>query len=98
MSEMIERVAEALCKADARRPLSVVSINWQDYYRHQAETALKAMREPTEEMVTAGLYAEGHVPEDEANRATQAMAYTAMIDAALSPSPKGKGEEGWPGP
>lgn len=53
MSEMIERVALAISGGDD--PASILKI-----HRHRARAAIKAMREPTEAMVTAGAGAEDH--------------------------------------
>lgn len=84
MSEMIERVARALCILDGRNPDEIqnVSINFQGdeapitwkLYVKKAQTAIEAMMEPTEEMINANPY--GFYVE-------KALGYTSMIKAAL---------------
>jgi hypothetical protein len=93
MSDMIERVAKALCKRDviaARlwwgQPHQEQSINdyvgligWKGYMS-EACAAIEAMREPTAEMIDAGVRSEwgGTLGTRVAN------SYRDMIDAALS--------------
>lgn len=92
MSEMIEKATQVLFDlemSDGDPFAAWIELNTDDpraACRHIVRAVIEAMREPTEEMITAGLYTEGHVPEDEANRLSQSMTYTAMIDAALSVS------------
>lgn len=64
MSEMIERVAEAIYNNWANYPTCSVSKSWQETcdklpaqandFRRKAKAAIQAMREPTEEMIKAG--------------------------------------------
>ena len=66
MSEMVERVARAICRANGEDPDepgygflgggAPTSYAWQGYASH-ARVAIQAMREPTESM-TAAAYAE----------------------------------------
>lgn len=49
MSEMIERVARAICDASHDNP----DPDWRAY-EHLARAAIEAMREPTEAMSSAG--------------------------------------------
>lgn len=72
MSEMVERVAQAICGDD--NPANILEI-----HRHRARAAIAAMREPTEGMVEAGqnsgvIYDAGLVPHH---------VWQAMIDEAL---------------
>jgi hypothetical protein len=80
---MVERVAEAITLAavgKGNRPNARM--------RRIARAAIEAMREPTEEMVSAGADAEptdyngGPIPKD-ARKFTALVIYRAMIDAAL---------------
>lgn len=85
MSEMIERVANALYEDQCRKHSDSRDAKAQFYkdgvYHDAARIAIAAMREPTEAMVTAALTADGTnmmlaIGYDEAWRA--------MIDAALA--------------
>jgi hypothetical protein len=67
MSEMIERVAKAIWEAN----------HGYDGGLAQARAAIAAMREPTEEMITAGEHA--YLP-----TCNFEAVYHAMIDAALA--------------
>lgn len=67
MTEMIERVAQAIFAKD---PESLFTIHHAEVY---ARAAIAAMREPTKEMIEAGFW-EGSVGLNN---------YRAMIDAAL---------------
>ena len=49
MSEMVERVAKALSKADGHPAVLF------DYYLEHARAAIEAMREPTDDMIRSGL-------------------------------------------
>lgn len=57
MSEMIERVARALCKQNGTDPETEITLplvsgkNWT-LYQASARIAIETMREPTEAMVT----------------------------------------------
>jgi hypothetical protein len=69
MSEMIERVAQAICGDD--NPENILAI-----HRIRARTAIEAMRSPTEAMLIAG--------GNELDCARELYCWQAMIDAALS--------------
>lgn len=81
MSEVVERVARALCLSDlvhvalggeiGPSETAYADGNWPKYER-KARAALEALREPTPEMVEAG-----------AGRLADGPAWRAMIDAAL---------------
>jgi len=78
-SEMIERVARAICRAE----YGPGDAGWANQIP-AARAAIEAMREPTEGMLDKGAVAEG-----DGNLAQQALnIWAAMIDAALSPSTK----------
>jgi hypothetical protein len=79
MNEMIERVARAIAE---RRFGSSGKYMWQDWTT-EAEAAIEAMLEPTEEMVDAGREG-GEVNIDFDFNA--AACWQAMIDAALNPA------------
>lgn len=68
MSEMVERVAQAICGDD--NPANILTI-----HRIRARAAIEAMREPTEAMVYADTVKEW--PSD------ACAAWKAMIDEAL---------------
>lgn len=68
---MVEKVAKALCEFDTGKDWS-----WENH-KCQAEVAIAAMREPTEEMVKAGADGDDDYFEDFSN------GYKRMIDAAL---------------
>ena len=76
MTEMIERVAQAILAKD---PESLFTIHHAEVY---ARAAIAAMREPTKEMIEAGFW-EGSVGLNN---------YRAMIDAALECSTKPDGQ------
>jgi hypothetical protein len=94
--EMVERVARAICKADGRDPDSDFTSGnatfpaWQAY-QSRARAAIEAMREPTEAMIEAGGLSDAarpyDGPEGEGCQFYPAIAYRAMIDAALAPQP-----------
>jgi hypothetical protein len=81
MSEMIERVAQAICGDD--NPENILGI-----HRRRARKAIEAMREPTQAMRLAAV-AEWSRPdptdEHESTKVFNAI-WRAMIDAALAPS------------
>lgn len=77
MSEMIERVARAICRSDA----DWEGNSWKQHV-NEARAAIEAMRVPTQEMKEAVRLVGG----------TQALAYglaawPTMIDAALKENP-----------
>jgi len=84
MTDMIERVARALCVSDATppdRPVSCLdnTLLWE-LHKKAAIAAIAAMREPTEEMAqtVASAYTAGV-----ANPQMITKIYSAVIDAAL---------------
>lgn len=98
MSEMVERVADAICKksciyqgsgsrcADrcSRNPNSFKS----DFLRDKARAAIEAMREPTDEMLRAGASAFTVAPGPQSQR-TANITFQFMLNAALK---EGKGD------
>ena len=80
MSEMIERVAQAICGDD--NPANILTV-----HRMRARAAIEAMRDPTQEMKKAGckepIYHcwgnKGEFTDDE----SAGDIFTLMIDAAL---------------
>lgn len=85
MSEMIERVARALAKADGT-PDCEIDDFWHAF-EIDARTAIEAMREPTGAMYTAG--------EKKAEAGSGAdWIYRAMIDTALLPTPSQESNRG----
>lgn len=91
MSEIVERVARALCDEDLWQcggsdgtRLNPAMPNWH-HYRKQARLTIEAMREPTEAMCEAGAtyyhdnYQTGHAKEQTA----APDIWRAMIDEAL---------------
>lgn len=89
--EMVEKVARAIAAemgTDWGGPLGESDLSFLPYkarYMSMARAAIEAMREPTEAMKEAGFQA-GHLGDGEWEYADPESAYTAMIDAALSPS------------
>jgi hypothetical protein len=96
MSEMVERVARAICAAIcaeatasmlaspadvAEASAAVVDEGWVEF-AHEARIAIEAMREPTEVMVSKG---QAVLIETEANNGESMTdeIWHAMIDAAL---------------
>lgn len=73
-NEMIDRVAAALDQVSQTAPST---LSYAEMMRAFAVAAIKAMREPTEEMVAAAHYV---------SFAPGATAYTAMIDVASGES------------
>jgi len=83
MSEMVERVARAICEsteADIFDELDAHSI-FRAVYIQQARAAIEAMREPTDEMIEAGLEHQVHTVEN--SRASTFVRWSWMVDAAL---------------
>ena len=84
MSEMVERVAAALCVEAGDEPyrdyIGMGNTPMKGWKMHEraARAAIEAMREPTEAMLTAGDTAMIR------NSDTSADAWPAMIDAALT--------------
>lgn len=95
MSEMIERVARALCAADdlnweeqADPQTSGSGDNNQAAYLHAARAAIEAMRDPTDAMIAAGI-AQANICTDDQTASAACVpehAWPAMIDAALAVS------------
>lgn len=98
--EMVEKVARAIChplymKLHPLQPPEVidqyVEMNWSNHIK-QARAAIAAMREPTEGMLDVG--GEQVLPVEAVGRASPdrfgaRAVFTAMIDAALSPTGDG---------
>jgi len=108
MSEMVERIARALCElefgkwdaADFNETLSGCDPDEQrDAYREQAIAAIKAMREPTEHMLDKGSEAGWECvefspePGEGIDGYNMEPAWYAMIDAAL-PTPEKDKDDG----
>lgn len=93
MSEMIERVARAMCIADGYNPDRDLGfydpvtekrlLAWQYRYPDRARAAIAAMREPTEAMCAAGIEKDDELEWLQQERAIPQV-YTAFIDAALA--------------
>jgi len=84
MSEMVERVAKALLRAEFNETPEDEGF-WKKYadtYRQQARAAISAMRQPTEAMGIAGKYATWAGNEGFSDDHAK-MTFRAMIDAAL---------------
>jgi hypothetical protein len=77
MSEMVERVAQALCECDAGVWDTANRANC-DGYRELAKAAIKAMKEPTEEMIEVG-----RSRQDYEGRGYVPYIWRAMIAASL---------------
>jgi len=94
--DMVERVARALAEFaptpgfDAAQRQAWIDEYWTGY-EDEARAAIAAMREPTEEMVRAGIgalaVADYGMPEYGPEDAAE-MTFSAMIDAALTSSEK----------
>lgn len=56
MSEMIEKIARAICDAGREDDpqFDLMSAQVKESYRHEARAAIEAMREPSKAMVEAG--------------------------------------------
>lgn len=81
MSDMVEKVAKALCYDDGlywTGPLGSRPVS-RERYRRRARIAIEAMRDPTSEMIDAGCIAIGTVVRSH-------KAYTKMVEAALGAS------------
>jgi hypothetical protein len=100
MSEMIERIARVLCDGnwDAASFKETASGDepeeQREYWREKARAAIEAMREPTEEMLTAGspYCVDSLAPDYKSGREDAGHCFRAMIDAALSPVSDEKGD------
>ncbi len=84
MTDMIERVAKAMAENDSGPMDSALfAIHWREFgegYIDSARVAIAAMREPTQEMVTAGeYYTVSRFSEDD----VFLKGWQAAIDAAL---------------
>ena len=87
MSEMVERVAIAVCEADGCLWSEATDLD-KGLYRDTARDAIAAMREPTEAMCDASHSAELAATDQPALslydlRRKAARKFTAMIDEAL---------------
>lgn len=85
MTEIIERVAQAIYRAqkgrDASEEFWTTPATGANFYRDMARAAIAAMREPTEAMIDASPI-EG-VAWDKYSRGYATDCYRAMIDAAI---------------
>jgi enolase len=97
MSEMVERVAKAICnwqdpdnwnRVQEVHPLDSTNIH-PEHFRIMARAAVEAMREPTDEMLLAMRCAWSEFPNG-ANVSFKAR-YQAAIHAALSQDSQGDG-------
>ena len=96
MSEMVERVARKLCQVQGYTWLTKDEADREgnfcdDDYRQQARMVIKAMREPTEAMVSlAADIATWEREVGELSKADRTLVsrevYAAMMDAALAPT------------
>lgn len=90
MTNMVEKVAEALWAAqEPRQTAWAREIHRRDYER-LARAALEALREPTEAMLDASFIDDGRGSDVDWVLATKV--WQAMIDAALSPPQSGDAE------
>lgn len=80
MSEMVERVARAICQP----PVGDYSGDWRDFIP-EARAAIEAMREPTEGMLEAGSDRLGDNADQlcDTDAGAALVTYHAMIDEAL---------------
>lgn len=80
MSEMIERVARAICRSGICGPREHLdeqeNLNWRKF-ELEARAAIEAMREPTPDMLYAGAQTYQGIT------FSGVPSWTAMIDAAL---------------
>ena len=62
MSEMVEKVARAICRASGFEPDHTDHLDrvFWTLYTQEARAAIKAMMEPTEKMIEAGDYQNKH--------------------------------------
>ena len=97
MTDMVEKVARALC-AQQWPEFTQVQIDhgWTKFIP-AARAAIQAMREPSEAMISAGGYNRPFQNDDwKAGNIAAASGYRAMIDAALTP-PQASNSEDKPG-
>ena len=83
MSEMVERLARAIHLAECHGNQREADASWiycNLLRRDQARAAIKAMREPTADMIDAGRDAPAHAP---AGVSETHKVWVSMIDAAL---------------
>ena len=102
MSEMVERVARALCESNGSDPdalhFQIPDDEYQEpawkAYVFEARAAIEAMREPDDEMVEAACQAT-FIPVSLTGEQTHRLGYRAMLDAALAlPIPGEENTEG----
>lgn len=87
--DMREKIARALCDDTLSRwrsPIALHAEPWREFLP-AADAVLDAMREPTEDMVVAGIIERHGSETPEAWKLATANIFTAMIDAALAGSP-----------
>lgn len=78
MSEMIERVARAICETTS----GTGDDHQWEMFVDEARAAIEAMREPTPQMVDSGMACEAGTFEEDIQRI-----FKTMIDTALSEQP-----------
>ena len=81
MSEMVERIAIAVCEADGCLWSEATDLD-KGLYRDTARAAIAAMREPTDAMIGQG-YGYAISYEDEGVVESPSEVWRAMIDEAL---------------
>ena len=96
MSEMIDRVAEALAQSFRDTVAKVSGQSWEEtgvtlpsreVFERYARAAIEAMREPTEAMVQSGcVWFRQYDPDFDPLSDNINNAWQAMIDAALNPT------------
>lgn len=82
MSEMVERVAEAIWESDTGYPWRDAGVKEKQRAREDAQAAIKAMMEPTEAMIEA--MPETHYWGTCPSCGGSEGAYKAMLKAALN--------------
>lgn len=100
MTTMVERVARQIRRAHLKsigfkggKSYTIedeIENSW-DLWIGEAVGAIEAMREPTEEMLKAGLHESGGLGDRVSAEGCLSIAYTAAIDAALANQQEGEG-------
>lgn len=97
MSELVERVARAICKSRFMNGGNEDDDGWDDLPKAhkqqrliEARAAIEAMREPTEAMIDAGEpeFYEWMFGQEDWTRPMVPQGWRAMIDAALTDIPR----------
>jgi hypothetical protein len=87
MNEMVERVAREIYRSMMRDMSEAPTLT--PMYLNAARVAIEAMREPTQEMISAAMD-----PHEGLGGSTVTIVWQEMIDAALSPSNQTETMEG----